>query len=162
MSHDDQAIVERFAKFAVWKRGDERAPHKPLLLLIALARIQRGDPRLIPYRDVGAGLDIEPSSPNSYATMAHRAKRTIPTIVSHGERVDDTTRLHVYVTNSSTEPQTATLTLGEDDADPAPTPTVLPPKSTQHKVLEVRKGHTGNKPLFLEAHGRIGVEVDWQ
>lgn len=59
MSHDDQAIVQRFATFVMWKRGDERAPHKPLLLLIALARIQRGEPRLIPYRDPGVGLDIE-------------------------------------------------------------------------------------------------------
>lgn len=56
---DDQAIIERFAKLVVWKRGDERAPHKPLLLLLALARLQRGESRLIPYRDPAAEMDIE-------------------------------------------------------------------------------------------------------
>jgi len=26
-----------------WKRGDERVPHNPLLLLLVLGRIQRGE-----------------------------------------------------------------------------------------------------------------------
>lgn len=39
-----------------WSRGDQRAPHKPLLLLMALARVQRGDPRLIAFSDAEAPL----------------------------------------------------------------------------------------------------------
>lgn len=35
-----------------WKRGGQRAPHKPLLLLLALGRAQRGEPRLVPFVDV--------------------------------------------------------------------------------------------------------------
>ena len=36
----------------VWKRGAQRAPHKPLLLLYAIARSLRDKDRLIPYSEV--------------------------------------------------------------------------------------------------------------
>lgn len=35
-----------------WTRGDERAPHKPLLLLMILSRIQRGEDRLTAFTDI--------------------------------------------------------------------------------------------------------------
>ncbi len=35
-------ILARFAKLTVWKKGGQRAPHKPLLILYALGRWQRG------------------------------------------------------------------------------------------------------------------------
>jgi putative restriction endonuclease len=41
----DREVLERFSKISVWKRGGERAPHKPLLILYALARLQSGEPR---------------------------------------------------------------------------------------------------------------------
>src|SRR3954451_16356772 len=40
MSSD--AILGRFDDLGVWKQGDQRAPHKPLLVLYALGRWQRG------------------------------------------------------------------------------------------------------------------------
>ncbi len=40
----------------VWKQGDRRAPHKPLLLLWALAAVQRGEPRQQPYEKVHEAL----------------------------------------------------------------------------------------------------------
>ncbi len=36
----------------VWKKGDQRAPHKPLLLLLALARIAGDQTRLIPFNEI--------------------------------------------------------------------------------------------------------------
>jgi putative restriction endonuclease len=39
-----------------WVRGDQRAPHKPLLLLWALARVQRGEPRLVGFREAETPL----------------------------------------------------------------------------------------------------------
>jgi hypothetical protein len=35
--HIVDSIEERFEKLNVWRRGDERAPHKPLLVPLALA-----------------------------------------------------------------------------------------------------------------------------
>ena len=43
------ALVQKFRDLNVWRRGDERAPHKPLLALYALAQIQSGAERLIPF-----------------------------------------------------------------------------------------------------------------
>jgi putative restriction endonuclease len=45
-------LIERLTALNIWKSGDERAPHKPLLLLLALAAVHRGEGRLMPYRDV--------------------------------------------------------------------------------------------------------------
>jgi putative restriction endonuclease len=36
------AVLQRFDDLAVWRQGDQRAPHKPLLVLYALGRWQRG------------------------------------------------------------------------------------------------------------------------
>lgn len=55
-SVDAQSLIERFGQIAIWKQGGKRAPHKPLLLLLALARVQRGVGRLIPYSDVDVKL----------------------------------------------------------------------------------------------------------
>lgn len=49
-------IPERFAQLRLWKRAGHRAPHKPLLVLLALARIQRGEPRLISWSEVEPAL----------------------------------------------------------------------------------------------------------
>ena len=40
-----------------WRRGGERAPHKPLLLLYALARLQHGQGGAMSYNDVEGDLD---------------------------------------------------------------------------------------------------------
>lgn len=40
--------LDRFARLTVWSRGSERAPHKPLLLLLALGLFSQGV-RALPY-----------------------------------------------------------------------------------------------------------------
>jgi putative restriction endonuclease len=45
-------VLERFASLNVWRRGGERAPHKPLLLLLTLARVARGGDRMVPFAEV--------------------------------------------------------------------------------------------------------------
>ena len=49
-------ILARFAALRVWRRVGERAPHKPLLVLWALGRVARGEPRLAPYAEVDRAL----------------------------------------------------------------------------------------------------------
>lgn len=45
-----------FQSLAIWRRGAQRAPHKPLLLLYALRKCASGSDRLIPYREVDENL----------------------------------------------------------------------------------------------------------
>ena len=40
----------------IWKKGAQRAPHKPLLLLYALARSRRNRNRFLPYTEVDEKL----------------------------------------------------------------------------------------------------------
>lgn len=45
-------IAERFSNLRLWAQQGQQAPHKPLLLLFMLARVQRGEPRLIAWREL--------------------------------------------------------------------------------------------------------------
>src|SRR5436309_15996066 len=42
VSMDSEAILSRFNELGIWKQGNQRAPHRPLLVLYALGRWQRG------------------------------------------------------------------------------------------------------------------------
>lgn len=48
----EDEVVERFRSINCWTRGDERAPHKPLLLLMALAQLQRGEGRWLRFTEI--------------------------------------------------------------------------------------------------------------
>jgi putative restriction endonuclease len=45
-------LLEPLRKISVWKWGSRRAPHKPLLLLLALAEVQRGGDRWLHFAAV--------------------------------------------------------------------------------------------------------------
>ena len=49
---DKATIKERFQNLTVWKRGGERAPHKPLLILCALGRLLRDKKRFISFENI--------------------------------------------------------------------------------------------------------------
>jgi putative restriction endonuclease len=49
MTRDE--ILHLFAGLNVWRRRGQRAPHKPLLVLYALGRWQRGEAGDVPFRD---------------------------------------------------------------------------------------------------------------
>lgn len=42
-SPQHERIRDRFSNLTVWRRGDQRAPHKPLLVLYALGRLTQGN-----------------------------------------------------------------------------------------------------------------------
>ncbi len=47
--NDEQHFLERLQRIVVYRRGETRAPHKPLYLLQCIAGIQHGHPRLRPF-----------------------------------------------------------------------------------------------------------------
>ena len=53
---DREDFLERIRELNVWGAKGRRAPHKPLLLLLALGRLQRGEPRLTRFEEVEALL----------------------------------------------------------------------------------------------------------
>jgi putative restriction endonuclease len=50
-----ESVLARFDKLTIWKQGEERAPHKPLLILYALARWQQGKTE-VTFREVEPAL----------------------------------------------------------------------------------------------------------
>jgi len=51
-----QELLEKIEKINVWKKRGQRAPHKPLLLLLALSKCYNGEDRLIDYNVVDEKL----------------------------------------------------------------------------------------------------------
>lgn len=64
---EDTNLRQRFLSIKTWRSGDQRAPHKPLLLLMALAELQRGGNRYLSFeaiRDQFKELSAEFGHPN--------------------------------------------------------------------------------------------------
>lgn len=55
-SNDAERNQRTVYGITVWRRGDERAPHKPLLALYAIARLLRSRERMIPYSEIDREL----------------------------------------------------------------------------------------------------------
>lgn len=53
---NSDSVASRFSRLNVWKRRGERAPHKPLLILLALGKYERGSSRLIPFAEIDKPL----------------------------------------------------------------------------------------------------------
>jgi putative restriction endonuclease len=51
-SQAEQRLLDLIPRIRTWKKGSQRAPHKPLLLLLALGRVQRGEPRWVRFSQV--------------------------------------------------------------------------------------------------------------
>jgi putative restriction endonuclease len=49
---DTEELKERIHNLSIWKKGGQRAPHKPLLILYALGQFQVNKSRFLPYVEV--------------------------------------------------------------------------------------------------------------
>ncbi|WP_273834192.1 phosphorothioated DNA-binding restriction endonuclease [Guptibacillus sedimenti] len=49
---NEHTLKETIKTLSIWKKGNQRAPHKPLLLLYTLARLQSDQSQFIPYKQV--------------------------------------------------------------------------------------------------------------
>jgi len=45
-------IIEKFSNINVWRRGDQRAPHKPLLILVNIGRLLSGKQRIVQFSEL--------------------------------------------------------------------------------------------------------------
>lgn len=55
MQITEDELKRRISNLNVWKKQNQRAPHKPLLVLLALAEFQRGE-KILPYAQTRAKL----------------------------------------------------------------------------------------------------------
>lgn len=52
-----EEFLQRIGAINTWRRGGQRAPHKPLLLLFALGRIRNGRKRFLTYEEIEPHLE---------------------------------------------------------------------------------------------------------
>lgn len=50
--HARARLLEAFDSLRTWRRGGERAVHKPLLILLMLGRLRDADTRMVPFTDI--------------------------------------------------------------------------------------------------------------
>jgi len=53
---NSKSVFSKFENLTIWKRGGERAPHKPLLALYALGCAIQQDKRLLPFSELNSKL----------------------------------------------------------------------------------------------------------
>ena len=60
---NSKAVLHLFDKLTVWSRGDQRTPHKPLLILYALGRGSRGEKADVSFKQVYVDVVPVPAYP---------------------------------------------------------------------------------------------------
>lgn len=73
MSSTSQHVLQTFERIRVFQRGEQRAVHKPLLILLALARISQGEPRMTRFEDIDEPFKqlLTEFGPSSAASSRH-------------------------------------------------------------------------------------------
>lgn len=68
-----EELLAAFDRIRVWQRGDQRAVHKPLLVLLALARLARGDAPMVEFAEVEGQLKslLEEFGPSGCEASRH-------------------------------------------------------------------------------------------
>lgn len=55
---NSEQLKEKISNLTIWKKGDQRAPHKPLLILYALGQLQTKNERFLSYEVTREKLKI--------------------------------------------------------------------------------------------------------
>ena len=53
---DRESVLGKFKTLNLWGRGETRAPHKPLLVILTIGELLRGKGRLLPYSEIDTKL----------------------------------------------------------------------------------------------------------
>lgn len=71
---NDESLMERFLQLRVWSERGRRAPHKPLLVIWAIGRCLKGEPRLAPFSLVDSELTrlLRRFGPHRKTIQTHR------------------------------------------------------------------------------------------
>lgn len=102
---DRQQIIQKFQTLNLWKRGGERAPHKPLLVLYAIGKLLRGEGRLISYVDIEENVAdlLSEFGPKRNFYLAHfpfwRLQNDGVWEVSDAERIGQSSSGDAYITD---------------------------------------------------------------
>lgn len=69
---NEQELLKKLASIRFWQKGDQRAPHKPLLMLYALAQLQNGNKTVV-FKDSVDALDdfLETFGPPRKSSITH-------------------------------------------------------------------------------------------
>jgi putative restriction endonuclease len=69
----DEEVLRAFDRIRVWERDGQRAVHKPLLVLLALARLARGEPQMAEFAEIDKPLRnlLAEFGPSSAAKTRH-------------------------------------------------------------------------------------------
>jgi putative restriction endonuclease len=54
---DKASLLRKISDLSIWRRRDQRAPHKPLLILLYLGKLQANEPRLAEFSDIEDKLE---------------------------------------------------------------------------------------------------------
>ena len=73
INSDSREILQEFARLKIFQRGEQRAIHKPLLVLFALARLAEGKSRLMDFAAVEGEFKrlLEEFGPSSAPSSRH-------------------------------------------------------------------------------------------
>jgi putative restriction endonuclease len=88
MTRSSDEWLGRIAKIRTWSRGKERAPHKPLLLLYALGRLQRFGHSEMTY------VDAEPDLAQLLEEYGPASRKTTPAYPFHHLQSDGLWTVH--------------------------------------------------------------------
>ena len=53
---DRDSVLQRFSSLNLWRKDRARAPHKPLLVVLAIGGLLRGKGRMLPYSEIDMKL----------------------------------------------------------------------------------------------------------
>jgi putative restriction endonuclease len=72
-SSDPRQILQEFARLKIFQRGEQRAIHKPLLVLFALGKLSKGESRLMDFAAVEGDFKrlLEEFGPSSAPSSRH-------------------------------------------------------------------------------------------
>ncbi|SHG02971.1 putative restriction endonuclease [Fodinibius roseus] len=131
-----QEITDRFDSLTVWKNGDRRAPHKPLLVLLALGYLQNEDRRLLPYPEVEKKLE---ALLTEFGTIRNASNTHYPFWRLQNERIWEIERSDELLVNSSGDV-----------------------RKTELRQKNIRAGFTEEVYNLLKKNPELVAEVGWK